>query len=45
MCIQCLSAAGIFSVLAWPEGRVLPVLAPGFVGCILWLVAAATLGS
>ncbi|WP_427145391.1 DMT family transporter [Rhizobium pisi] len=45
LCIQCLSAAVIFSILAWHEGGVLPILAPGFVGGILWLVFVATLGA
>ena len=44
LCIQCLSAAAIFSVFAWHEGSVLPVLEPGFVGGILWLVFLATFG-
>lgn len=42
LCIQCLSAAAIFSVLAWYEGTVLPVLDAGFIGGILWLVFVAT---
>jgi drug/metabolite transporter (DMT)-like permease len=42
LCIQCLSAAAIFSVLAWHEGTVLPVLDAGFIGGILWLVFVAT---
>ncbi|WP_244916188.1 DMT family transporter [Pseudaminobacter salicylatoxidans] len=45
LCIQCLSAAAIFSVFAWHEGSVLPLLEPGFVGGILWLVFVATLGA
>jgi len=45
LCIQCLSAAAIFSVFAWQEGGVLPILEPGFVGGILWLVFVATLGA
>ena len=45
LCIQCLSAAAIFSVFAWHEGGVLPILEPGFVGGILWLVFVATLGA
>jgi drug/metabolite transporter (DMT)-like permease len=44
LCIQCLSAAAIFSVFAWHEGGVLPILEPSFVGGILWLVFVATLG-
>ena len=43
--IQCLSAAAIFSLLAWNEGSVLPVLNPGFIGGILWLVLVATFGA
>ncbi|WP_439615057.1 DMT family transporter [Shinella sp.] len=42
LCIQCLSAAAIFAVLAWHEGGVLPVLDVGFIGGILWLVFIAT---
>jgi drug/metabolite transporter (DMT)-like permease len=42
LCIQCLSAAAIFAVLAWHEGGVLPVLDAGFIGGILWLVFIAT---
>jgi drug/metabolite transporter (DMT)-like permease len=45
LCIQCLSAAAIFSVFAWHEGGVLPILEPGFIGGILWLVFVATLGA
>ncbi|MDH6230673.1 drug/metabolite transporter (DMT)-like permease [Mesorhizobium soli] len=45
LCIQCLSAAAIFSVFAWHEGGVLPIIEPGFVGGILWLVFVATLGA
>ena len=45
LCIQCLSAAAIFSVLAWYEGGVLPVMDRGFVGGILWLVFVATFGA
>ncbi|SDA99259.1 DMT family transporter [Sinorhizobium sp. NFACC03] len=45
LCIQCLSAAAIFALFAWHEGRVLPVLDPGFVGGILWLVFIATFGA
>jgi len=43
--IQCLSAAAIFTVLAWHEGGVLPVVTPGFIGGILWLVFVATFGA
>jgi drug/metabolite transporter (DMT)-like permease len=45
LCIQCPSAAVIFALFAWNEGSVLPVLNPGFVGGILWLVFVATFGA
>lgn len=45
LCIQCLSAAAIFSGFAWHEGGVAPILEPGFIGGILWLVFVATLGA
>jgi drug/metabolite transporter (DMT)-like permease len=45
LCIQCLSAAVIFSAFAWHEGNVLPVLDTGFIGGILWLVFIATFGA
>lgn len=45
LCIQCLSAAAIFSLFAWQEGGVLPVMNAGFIGGILWLAFIATLGS
>ncbi|WP_313532549.1 DMT family transporter [Shinella sp.] len=45
LCFQCLSAATIFSVLAWHEGGVLPVMDRGFIGGILWLVFVATFGA
>ena len=45
LCIQCLSASAIFALLAWHEGGVLPVLEPGFIGGILWLVFVATFGA
>lgn len=45
LCIQCLSAAAIFSIFAWHEGGVAPILAPGFIGGILWLVFVATIGA
>lgn len=45
LCIQCLSASAIFALFAWREGSVLPVLDPGFVGGILWLVFVATFGA
>lgn len=44
LCIQCLTAAAIFSGFAWHEGGVSPVLAPGFIGGIVWLVFVATFG-
>ncbi|AFL49719.1 drug/metabolite transporter (DMT)-like permease [Sinorhizobium fredii] len=44
LCIQCLSAAAIFALFAWHEGRVSPVLDVGFIGGILWLVFVATFG-
>lgn len=43
--IQCLSASAIFAVFAWQEGGLLPVIEPGFVGGILWLVFVATFGA
>ena len=45
LCIQCLSAAAIFAVLAWQDGSALPVLSPSFIGGILWLVFVATFGA
>lgn len=45
LCVQCLSAAAIFSVFAWHEGRVAPILEASFVGGILWLVLVATIGA
>lgn len=45
LCIQCLSAAAIFALFAWHEGDVSPVVAPGFIGGILWLVFVATFGA
>ena len=45
LCIQCLSSAAIFAIFASRNGGVLPVLEPGFIGGILWLVLVATLGS
>lgn len=45
LCIQCLTAAAVFSVAAWHEGSVLPSLDPRFVGGILWLVFVATFGA
>lgn len=45
LCLQCLTAAALFAVGAWAEGRVAPVLDAGFVGGILWLVVVATFGS
>lgn len=43
LCIQCLSAAAIFSIFAWNEGGVAPVLEVSFIGGVLWLVFVATL--
>ncbi|HPY39567.1 MAG TPA: DMT family transporter, partial [Thiolinea sp.] len=45
LCIQCLSAATIFALFAEHEGGVMPVLEPGFIGGILWLVFIATFGA
>jgi drug/metabolite transporter (DMT)-like permease len=45
LCIQCLSAATIFAAFAWCEGRVAPIVEPGFIGGIMWLVFVATLGA
>ncbi|WP_104663249.1 DMT family transporter [Ensifer adhaerens] len=45
LAIQCLSAAAIFALFAWHEGGVLPVLDPGFISGILWLVFVATFGA
>ena len=45
LCIQCLSATVIFSLFAWHEAGVLPVLDPAFMGGILWLVFVATFGA
>jgi drug/metabolite transporter (DMT)-like permease len=45
LCIQCLSAAAIFAFFAWQEGTVLPIIEPGFIGGILWLVFVATFGA
>ncbi len=45
LCIQCLSAAAIFSLFAWHEGGVRPVMNAGFIGGVLWLAIVATLGS
>jgi drug/metabolite transporter (DMT)-like permease len=45
LCIQCLTAAATFTVFAWHEGSVLPVLDGGFIGGILWLVFVATFGA
>ena len=40
-----MSAAAIFALFAWNEGSLLPVLNPGFIGGILWLVFVATFGA
>ncbi|MBB4065773.1 DMT family transporter [Gellertiella hungarica] len=45
LCIQCLSAAAIFAVLAWHEGGVLPPADAEFAAGILWLVLVATFGA
>jgi len=45
LCIQCLSAAAVFAVLAWQDGSALPVFSPSFIGGILWLVFVATFGA
>jgi drug/metabolite transporter (DMT)-like permease len=45
LCLQCLSAAAIFAVLAWHERGVAPVMEARFVGGILWLVFVATFAS
>lgn len=45
LCIQCLSAAAIFALFAWNEGGLMPVMEPGFIGGILWLVFVATFGA
>lgn len=45
LCIQCLSAAAIFSMFAWHEGGVAPILEPRFIGGILWMVFVATIGA
>jgi len=45
LCIQCLSAAAIFALLAWYEGGIIPVMEPSFIGGILWLVFIATFGA
>jgi drug/metabolite transporter (DMT)-like permease len=45
LCIQCLSASVLFVGLAWNEGGVLPMLNPGFIGGVLWLVFIATFGA
>lgn len=45
LCVQCLTAAAIFSGFAWREGGVAPVLDASFIGGILWLVLIATFGA
>lgn len=45
LCIQCLSAAAVFAVFAWGDGRVAPVLSREFIGGILWLAFVATFGA
>lgn len=45
LCVQCLTAAAVFSGFAWSEGSVMPVLDPSFIGGILWLALVATFGA
>lgn len=45
LCVQCLTAAAVFSGFAWSEGGVMPVLDPSFIGGILWLALVATFGA
>ena len=45
LCVQCLTAAALFSGFAWREGGVMPVLDRSFIGGILWLALIATFGS
>lgn len=45
LCIQCLAAAAVFSVFAYHEHGVAPVLEPEFIGGVLWLVVVATFGA
>ena len=45
LCIQCLSAAGVFALFAWQEGGVAPVRSWNFAGGIAWLVCVATFGA
>lgn len=45
LCIQCLSAAAVFAVVAAVQGSLLPSASPAFVGGILWLVFVATFGA
>ena len=45
LCIQCLTAAGIFALFALPTGGLAPVLEPDFILGILWLVVVATFGA
>ena len=45
LCIQCLSAAAVFAVVAAAQGSLLPSASPGFVGGILWVVFVATFGA
>ena len=42
LCVQCLSAAAAYLPFAWAQGGLLPVMAPQFIGGILWLVFVAT---
>ncbi|WP_137155001.1 DMT family transporter [Rhizobium sp. FKL33] len=45
LCIQCLAAAAAFSIFAYHDGGVAPVLEPEFIGGVLWLVVVATFGA
>lgn len=45
LCIQCLAAAAVFSLFAYHDGGVAPVLEPEFIGGVLWLVVVATFGA
>lgn len=45
ICVQCLSAAVIFSLFAWRQDALLPTFDRDFVGGVLWLVFVATFGA
>jgi drug/metabolite transporter (DMT)-like permease len=45
LCIQCLAASAVFSLFAYHDGGVAPVLEPEFIGGVLWLVIVATFGA